>query len=54
MRKTYTYENAIIHITIPDSSIKNIHKATERFLNKLIKEKNQNGNINTSGSFYKK
>ena len=44
MRRTYKYDNAVIHITIPDSAIINIHKATNRFLHKVIKEKNQNGN----------
>lgn len=43
MRRTYTYDNAVINITIPNSAIINIHKATNIFLHKVIKE-SQNGN----------
>ena len=54
MERTYTYDNAVISITIPDNSNKNIHKATEVFLHKVIKERNQNGNINQTGNIRKK
>lgn len=53
MRKTYTYENAIITITLPNTSIENIHNATKIFLHKVIKEK-ENGNNYQSRNFIKK
>ena len=48
MERTYTYDNAIVHITIPNKSSQHIRKATEIFLKKVMleKEKNQNGNTN--------
>lgn len=54
MRRTYMYENAIITITIPSTSIKNIHNATKIFLHKVIKEKDQNGNNDQSGDIIEK
>ncbi len=54
MRKKYIYENATVYITVPDDSIKNIYKATEKFLYKVIKERDQNGNINQSRTIRKK
>lgn len=49
MEKKYTYENAVVYVVIPDEGIRNVHKATETFLRKVIKEKRNNGNINTCG-----
>ena len=38
MRK-YVYENAVVYITEPtEAQLENIHKATERFVNRLAKE----------------
>lgn len=54
MRRTYTYDNAVIHITIPDGAIKNIHKATKHFLHKIVKERNQNDNTDQSRDITKK
>lgn len=41
----YEYENAVVYITKPtEEHIKNIRKATERFMNKVIKEQIRNEN----------
>lgn len=41
----YEYENATVYITKPtDKHIKNIRKATEVFMKRVIKEELQNGN----------
>ena len=37
--KKFVYENATVYITIPnEKQIENIHKATERFVQRLAKE----------------
>lgn len=56
MKRTFTYENAVIHIFIPDESHTNIQKATEKFMKKVMleKEKKQNGYNNQSNNFRKK
>lgn len=54
MERTYTYDNAIIHIFIPDNYIDNVYKATDKFLHKVIKERHQNGNNNQSRDFREK
>ena len=39
----YEYENAIVYITKPtEKHLKNIRKATEKFMQRVMKEKNQN------------
>lgn len=47
MEKKYTYENAVVYVVIPDDGMPNIHKATEEFLKKVIKERNTHGDIDT-------
>jgi hypothetical protein len=42
MERTYTYKNAIIHIFVPDRTSSHFKKATETFMKKVIKEKEQN------------
>jgi hypothetical protein len=44
MDKEINYPNAVVHIVIPDDSRATIHKATEEFMKKVIKERIQNGN----------
>lgn len=40
----YEYENAIVYITKPtEKHLKNIRKATEKFMKRIIKEEIQNG-----------
>ena len=51
MSKKYIYDKCVIYVTNININYKNIHKATENFLKKVLKEKNQNGNCNTSGNF---
>jgi len=52
MEKIYTYKNATIYINTPnEEQLKNIHKATELYLTKLVKEGYFDGNTNTSGDF---
>ena len=43
MRKKYVYDNAVIYVVIPNSGIKNLHKATEHFLKRVMAEKLQRG-----------
>lgn len=38
MKRKYVYKNAVIYILNTDINYQNIHKATEKFLNKVIKE----------------
>ena len=38
MKRKYVYDNAVICILNTDINYQNIHKATEKFLNKVIKE----------------
>ena len=55
MEKIYTYKNATVYITPPtEDQLENIHKATERFLTKLVKEGYLNGNSNKTRSISKK
>lgn len=42
MEKTYTYDNAIIRIYKPDTSDIHIKKATKIFMQKVMKEKENN------------
>ena len=47
MERTYTYDNAIIHIFIPDETSLHIQKATEIFMKKVIAERKTNhDNVN--------
>lgn len=50
MERTYIYKNAIIRIKLSDGCNQNIRKATEKFLHKVIfeKENRNNGNCYTS------
>lgn len=52
MRKVYKYENSII-IVENFNNIDNIKRATKLFLSKAVKERNANGNGNTSGNISK-
>lgn len=55
MERTYTYENAIIHISIPDETNLHIQKATEIFMKKVITEKETNNdNISKTGNIREK
>lgn len=38
MKRKYVYNNAVIYISNTDVNYQNIHKATEKFLNKVLKE----------------
>lgn len=52
MRQTYTFQNGVITVQIPESyKQEKLIQSTENFLKKVLKEKNQNGNCNTSGNF---
>lgn len=49
MKKTYVYENAIVNVRVSDNKRpQHIHKATENFLKKVLKERITNGNNSTS------
>lgn len=39
MTKKYIYENAVVYITIGEKTADNVRKATEKFLRKVILEK---------------
>ena len=57
MRKKYIYENAIIYVDVSTLNMNSVRTATENFLRKVIKEKeeqNQNGNCNKSRIIWKK
>lgn len=55
MERTYTYDNAIIHISIPDGASLHIQKATENFMKKVVKERDTNNvNINKTRSIREK
>lgn len=55
MKKIYKYENAIIKILNPDDiDLNNLRTATELFIRKVLKEKCNNGNCDSSRDFYKK
>lgn len=48
MRKTYRYDNALVHILSLDTyDRENFKKATQEFLRKVIREGARNGNSNT-------
>lgn len=47
MERTYTYENAVIHIFVPDEPSLHIQKATENFMKKVIAERKLN-NVNNN------
>ena len=38
MTKKYVYENAVVYISNPNINYQNLHKATENFLKKVLKE----------------
>lgn len=55
MEKIYRFKNATIYIKPPtEEQIKNIHKSTERFLTRLVKEGYLDGNRNKTRSINKK
>jgi hypothetical protein len=55
MDKVFCYPNAVVHIVIPDNyPNKTIHKATEEFMRKVIKERIQNGNKHQTGDIKEK
>ena len=55
MEKVYTYKNATICIRKADAyNRRNVEKATEEFLKKVISGGNNNGNSNTSRNFREK
>ena len=52
MRKTYRYDNALVHVSSLDTyDRENLKKATEEFLKKVIREGKKNGNSNTRTNF---
>ena len=54
MTKIYTYKNATIHVVNTNINKENLHKATEKFIKKVLKERTQNGNNHSSRSFKEK
>ena len=48
------YENGIIYVVSESYNRRNIIKATENFLKKVISEEIKNGNSNTSKDFREK
>ena len=53
MEKKYRFQNATIYIKPPtEEQIENIHKATERFMTKLVREGYLDGHSNMTGSNY--
>lgn len=55
MERIYEYENGTIYVSSPDvSDRRELQKATEEFLKKVIKERLKNGNSYTSGDIRKK
>lgn len=55
MEKIYRFRNATIYIKPPtEEQLVNIHKATERFLTKLVREGYLDGNSNKTRSINKK
>lgn len=54
MRKTYRYDNALVHILSLDTyDRENFKKATREFLKKVMREGTENGNGNTSNNLRK-
>lgn len=48
MRKTYRYDNALVHVSSLDTyDRERLKTATEEFLKKVVKEQRKNGNSNT-------
>ena len=55
MKKVYKYRNSTIEVLIPDEDyVTNLQTSTEIFIRKVLKERNNNGNSNTSRSINKK
>ena len=53
MKKIYKYENCtvIVHIPGDDRFQERLHKASEKFMQKVINGGSRHGNSNTSGDF---
>lgn len=55
MRKTYRYDNALVHIVSLDKyDRENFKKATQEFLKKVMREGKRNGNSDTRRDFREK
>lgn len=55
MEKIYRFQNATIYIKPPtEEQLENIHKATEQFLTRLVKEGYLDGNSNKTRGINKK
>lgn len=55
MEKIYRFQNATIYIKPPtEEQLENIHKATEKFLTKLVREGYLNGDSYKTRSLNKK
>lgn len=55
MKKVYKYENSIVTVENYNTyDLESIKQASEHFLRQVIKERNTNGNRNTSRNFSKK
>ena len=55
MEKIYRFQNATIYIKPPtEEQLENIHRATERFLIKIVREGYLDGNSNKTRSINKK
>lgn len=57
MKKKYIYENAVVYVNVSKVNADSVRTATENFLRKVIKEKeerNQNGNYGSSRVIRKK
>lgn len=57
MKKKYIYENAVVYVNVSKVNIDSVRTATENFLRKVIKEKeerNRNGNYGQSRVIRKK
>lgn len=55
MEKIYTYKNGTVIIIPPtDEQVRQIKKATEKFLQRLMKERLLDGDFNTSGDIKEK
>lgn len=55
MEKIYRFQNATIYIKPPtEEQLENIHKATERFITKLVREGYIDGNYNKTRSINEK
>ena len=57
MKKKYIYENAVVYVNISNINMNGVRTATENFLRKVIKEKeerNRNGNYSQGRVIRKK